>query len=166
MVCSKVLKKWQLPVLIPKREVRLWSPAWVVYPPNGTCGYLITGTLCRRHGLFMYCLTFDFRTQDGWRIDWQRLRKEGNSVFCFLCFFSCLDHPFLLGLAIIPRKMHFENDSSQITFIIQAALLGTVLPEWKGIWCSTTLTLYYVLWCVLMLNKVRWKRMPVGEKQK
>lgn len=58
--------------------------------------------------------------------------ERRETVFS-VCFFSCLDHPFLLGLAIIPRKVHFENHSSQIIFILQSALLGTVLPEWKGI---------------------------------
>lgn len=121
MVCSKVLKKWQLPVLTPKREVRLWSPARLVYPPNGTCGSLITGTLCRRHGLFMSCLTFDFRTQDGWRIDWQRLRKQGNSVFCLFFFLS--RSPFSSRVSHHPKKDAFWESliSDHIHYAISSA---------------------------------------------
>lgn len=57
---------------------------------------------------------------------------EFSSSFSFS--FSFFPQSFFpLGLAIIPSRIYLENYSSQIIFIMQPALLGTVLPEWKRI---------------------------------
>lgn len=80
-------------------------------------------------------------------------------------FFCCLNHPFPLGSAIIPRRTHFGNHSFQIIFIMQPALLGTALPEWKGLQCLAIPDLYYMLLSMLVLDKMRWERMAVGEQR-
>lgn len=99
-------------------------------------GYLITGTLCRRNRLFRQCLTFDFWSQDGWRGDWQR--KVGDNIFCF--------YPsFFLGSAILLRRIHLENYSSQIILVTQRALLGTVsFQKGKEVNAQQFLILYYI----------------------
>lgn len=73
--------------------------------------------------------------------------------------------PFPLGSAIVPRRIYFESHSSETAFIMQPALLGTVLLERKGLWCPTTPALYCMLLCTLVLEKMRWKRMTVGEQR-
>ena len=102
-------------------------------------GYLIAGTLCRRNRLFRQCLAFDFWSQDGWRGDWQR--KVGDNIFCF--------YPsFFLGSAILLRRIHLENYSSQIILVTQRALLGTVsFQKGKEVNAQQFLILYYIL-CV------------------
>lgn len=46
---------------------------------------------------------------------------------------------------------------------MQPALLSTAFPEWKGLQCPAIPDFYYMLLC--MLDKMRWKRMTVGEQR-
>lgn len=87
--------------------------------------------------------------------------ERKKTVFLFL---FCLNNPFPLGSAIIPRRMHFENHSFQVIFIMQPALVGTALPEWNGLQCPDIPDFYYMLLWMMVLDKMRWKRMT-GEQR-
>lgn len=66
-------------------------------------------------------------------IDKDSERKETAVFVSFFFLFSfCLNVPLPLGLAIISRRLHSENHSSQITGITQPVLRGTARPEREG----------------------------------
>lgn len=126
-----------------------------IFHSNGTCGV-------PSHRYFMQKAriihAFNFRSQDDWRSNWWRPTKEGNGVFFFFKFSSSFlfsQSFFPLGLAIIPRRTHLENYSSQIIFIMQPALLALYFQNGREFDAQHLLILYYVLLCMLMLNEIR-----------
>lgn len=158
MVRCKFLQKWRLP-LLPKcdcQTVKLsCHRSWLSFLPTALVGYLITGTLCRRTGLFTQCLTFDSWSQDGWRGDWWRLRKVGDSTFCFR-------YPSPLGSAIIPRRMCFENHYLRSYSLCNQLCWALSFRNGREADTQQLLTLWYRPLCILMLEIRRMKMTTRG----
>lgn len=75
-------------VWMPDHEVQL-SRELIIFPSNSIDGVPNHRYHMQRHGLFMQCVISDSGSQDGWRGDWWRLRKIGDSggvLFFFLHF--------------------------------------------------------------------------------
>ena len=149
-------------VWMPDHEVQL-SRELIIFPSNSIDGVPNHRYHMQRHGLFMQCVISDSGSQDGWRGDWWRLRKIGDSggvLFFFFFFFTSINS-FPLGSIIIPREMHFENHSSQIICIMQRHVImehQILLPFWK-----------YSAWqsCLqLLLEKRRTDRMMTREEER
>lgn len=110
-----------------------------IFHSNGTCGV-------PSHRYFMQkariIYAFNFRSQDDWRSNWWRPTKEGNSGFFFSLNFLLL--LFFFSSVILSSRVshHSKKDSFRELFISDnihyaTSSAGTVLPEWKRIWCST-----------------------------